>query len=132
MAARTLPANPDRSDVTRQEQLSASSAAAVPLPLASAPQTVLEVTTTADIIDATDGLLSLREAVVAANATPGLDTITFSNTVLFAPGPVDIQSTIEITDDRQIFGSSDDTAPQLTIIENATFSGGIFFRLYSS
>ena len=35
----------------------------------------LAVTTPLDVVDADDGLLSLREAVIEANASPGLDTI---------------------------------------------------------
>ena len=38
----------------------------------------LTVTTTADIVDNTDGLTSLREAIALANATAGTDTITFA------------------------------------------------------
>lgn len=62
--------------LTRHEQLSTSSASAVTL--VSAPQATLEVTTLADIVDADDGLLSLREAVDLANRSPGADTVTFA------------------------------------------------------
>lgn len=37
----------------------------------------LVVTTDADVVSAADGVTSLREAILAANARPGLDTITF-------------------------------------------------------
>ena len=37
------------------------------------------VTTSTDIVDANDGVLSLREAVVQANATAAADTIQFAN-----------------------------------------------------
>ncbi len=36
---------------------------------------VLNVTTTADVIDPNDGQMSLREAIIASNTTPGTDTI---------------------------------------------------------
>ncbi len=38
----------------------------------------LQVTTEADVVDALDGEVSLREAIVFANANAGLDTITFN------------------------------------------------------
>jgi parallel beta-helix repeat protein len=37
-----------------------------------------EVTTTLDVVNANDGVVSLREAILAANATSGVDTITFN------------------------------------------------------
>ena len=37
-----------------------------------------QVTTTADTVNANDGVVSLREAITAANATAGLNTITFN------------------------------------------------------
>src|SRR5438067_12259611 len=36
---------------------------------------MLDVTTPLDVLDPNDGLLSLREAVIQANASPGHDTI---------------------------------------------------------
>ena len=35
------------------------------------------VTTSDDVVDATDTVLSLREAITQANVNPGADTITF-------------------------------------------------------
>jgi hypothetical protein len=43
---------------------------------AAPPSTI--VTTELDIVDAEDGLVSLREAIIFANANAGLDTITFN------------------------------------------------------
>jgi hypothetical protein len=45
-----------------------------PLALVSAPQAVFEVTTLRDVVDANDGVLSLREAIGLANDSRGLDT----------------------------------------------------------
>ena len=42
------------------------------------PSSDLVVTTLADVVDATDGVLSLREAIGEANARAGADTITFA------------------------------------------------------
>jgi hypothetical protein len=41
------------------------------------PPDPLIVTTTADTVDANDGLTSFREAILFANTNPGIDTITF-------------------------------------------------------
>ncbi len=42
---------------------------------------IFTVTTAADVVDANDGVLSLREAIAQANASAAADTITFSSTV---------------------------------------------------
>ena len=57
-------------------------APAAPLALVSTPQQeTFVVTTLADVVDATDGVLSLREAVDLANTSPGLDRITFAESL---------------------------------------------------
>jgi CSLREA domain-containing protein len=93
----------DRFGFTRHELLSTTSAVAPAVSLASAPQATFEVTTLADVVDANDGVLSLREAIQAANDRPGLDTITFADnlrggTIVLEP------STLAITDDLVIDG----------------------------
>ena len=43
--------------------------------------TIFTVDTTADIVDAGDGVLSLREALAQANASVGAETILFADAV---------------------------------------------------
>jgi CSLREA domain-containing protein len=63
---------------SRHELLSGSSKAPAPV---STAQASLVVTTLADVVDVTDGQLSLREAVGAANDQVGSDTITFADSI---------------------------------------------------
>jgi hypothetical protein len=69
----------------------------------------LVVTTAADVVDDTDGLTSLREAVAFANAQAGADTITFDAGV-FDGGAEDLirltQGQITITDALTIDGGA--------------------------
>lgn len=73
------------------------------------------VTTLADVVDANDGLLSLREAIAAANADAGSDGITFAaglsgGTIRLANG------TLQISDELTIDGDiNNDGAPDITI-----------------
>ena len=70
---------------------------------------VYDVTTTDDVIDAGDGLLSLREAVIAANANAGADTINLSAgtyTLSIASGGTDeSKEHLNITDSLSIVGA---------------------------
>ncbi len=60
------------------------------------------VTTAADVVDANDGVTSLREAILAANADPNLTTITFAPSldgtpiVLTAGGDLDVSTNVTI------------------------------------
>jgi CSLREA domain-containing protein len=68
------------------------------------------VTTTADEVNPSDGLLSLREAVIAANMNPGADTITLGAGfyLLTIPGTGETQSAtgdLNILDDVTITGA---------------------------
>jgi CSLREA domain-containing protein len=93
----------DRFGFTRHELLSTGSAVAPAASLRSAPQATFEVTTLADVVDANDGVLSLREAITLSNDTPGLDTITFADSIR--------GGTIELT------------AGELTITESVAIEG---------
>ncbi|MBD2075839.1 CSLREA domain-containing protein [Phormidium sp. FACHB-592] len=84
-----------------QEFRSASSSTLLPQPVA-APLDPFVVTSTADTIDANDGVITLREAINAANAKAGADiisfnlgtgsqTITLTNGQLHIPGSPDDQ-----------------------------------------
>ncbi|MEZ5848937.1 MAG: CSLREA domain-containing protein [Geminicoccaceae bacterium] len=71
----------------------------------------LVVTTTEDIVDASDGVLSLREAVTAANLREGADTITFDRalsgqTVLVRNDDEYDYRGLEVTDDLIIDGGA--------------------------
>jgi lysophospholipase L1-like esterase len=79
----------------------------------------LVVTTTADVVDATDGVTSLREAIASANTNSGADTITFASslagkTITLTTGELDITDTSGAT---TITGLG---ASQLTISGNNT------------
>ena len=65
----------------------------------------LIVTTTADVVDPTDGLTSLREAVDYADANPGDNTITFDpslagQTITLTSGELDLTDTTGTDDDH--------------------------------
>ena len=62
------------------------------------------VTTELDTVNASDGVLSLREAVASANTTAGKQTITFDPTV-FLPGAnriIYLKSALELTDNAGV------------------------------
>ena len=74
--------DPDRYDSWSATSAAIPAASPASLTLVSAPQQApLVVTTLVDVVDANDGVLSLRESVLAANANPGFDTITFAETL---------------------------------------------------
>ena len=78
--------------------------------IAATAHTQIIVNTEEDVIDAGDGLTSLREAVITANETSGQQTIIFNETV-FLPGAnriIYLKSAIEITDESGVIidGSS--------------------------
>ncbi len=73
------------------------------------------VTTTDDIVNANDGLTSLREALDYANSTPGADTITFGGPVFTDANPDTITlqlGQLNVTDSVTISGTG---ATSLTI-----------------
>jgi len=125
---RSLATDPERDDATRHELLSTSSAVA-PLALVSAPQASFEVTTLRDVVDANDGVLSLREAVALANDSRGLDTITFApslrgGTILmdWSRGPVDINDPLVIDGDPNNGGASGIIISRGIIISSSGYS----------
>ena len=61
------------------------------------------VTTLSDIINSSDGVTSLREAINDANSNPGKDDILISAGLI---GNLLINSQLAITDDLEIFGSN--------------------------
>ena len=76
----------------------------------SAAAASYEVTTLADIIDPDDGLLSLREAIGAANARAGHDTVTFADAI--RGGTIELRlGVLAVTDDLTIDGDPLDGGP---------------------
>ena len=72
----------------------------------------LVVTTLIDIVDASDGVLSLREAITTANLMPGDDQITFAEDL--EGGTLTLsQSELVISDDLAIVRQLRSTASQL-------------------
>jgi len=68
------------------------------------------VNTTADVLDATDGKLSLREAITQANNHPGADTIvvpagTYKVATGPGPGPVNDSGAFDVLDSATIKGA---------------------------
>ena len=73
------------------------------------------VTTMSDVVDDTDGVVSLREAIADANTNPGAEIINFDETL--AGGTITLSgSELEITDSLTIDGSS--LSESLTIDAN--------------
>ena len=101
------------------------------------------VDTLEDVVDANDGLTSLREAVIAANSTfndpdiivlgSGVHTLTLSGSGDAAAGDLDINSTIEIIgasdgstviDANALMDRVFDVSGQETTLRNLTIQGG--------
>lgn len=63
------------------------------------------VTTTSDVVDPDDALVSLREAINLANAEPGLDSITFDPAALLASIRIELSlGALHITDSLRVTG----------------------------
>jgi hypothetical protein len=77
----------------------------------------LTVTTAADVLDATDGVLSLREAVLQANDTAAADTIVFAG-ALEGRALTLTFGQLELTGDVTIDGDRDDNGSRVTIDGN--------------
>src|SRR4051795_13210576 len=76
--------------------------------------TIFTVTTASDVVDAGDGVLSLREAVAQANATATIDTINFAS---FIEGETLTltQGELQITQDVGIDGDADNNSSRVTL-----------------
>jgi CSLREA domain-containing protein len=80
--------------------------------------TTFTVTTLADETNINDGLVSLREAITAANGTPGADTIDFQ------PGP---SGTITLSQQLQVIDTVTITGPGAGVV---TVSGNNVHRIF--
>jgi CSLREA domain-containing protein len=76
---------------------------AAPPPVSPGPGTYV-VTTTLDVVNPADGKLSLREAIIAANAHPGPDTIVLPAGVYFLGGTI-VEETV-MSRDLLVTGST--------------------------
>src|SRR3982751_157399 len=74
----------------------------------------LTVTTTADVVDAGAGVLSLREAVAQSNATTAVDTINFAS---FIEGETLTltQGELQLTQDVGTDGDTDNNGSRVTL-----------------
>ena len=96
-------ADPDQHELWSATSAAIPAASPARLALVNASQAVFEVTTLRDVVDASDGVLSLREAILEANAKPGLDTITFADDL--RGGTIKLTADLPtITDDLVIDG----------------------------
>lgn len=78
---------------------------------------VVTVTSQADLVDPNDGEVTLREAILTANANPDLTTILFN---IPGPGPHTIHALTPlptITEPTEIFGTSQAGSAQNTLID---------------
>ncbi len=103
--------DPDRFGASRHELLSTSTVA-TQARYASAPQATHVVTTLDDNLDASDGFLSLREAISLANDAPGGDTITFAADLLGGTIRLDpLLGSLSVTGDLAIDGDAGNGGP---------------------
>ncbi len=78
------------------------------------------VNTTSDIVDANDGVLSLREAIIAAEATAGRDTINLSGFVnLENPLLINAGNDLDISGNGRFTGIDGNNQTQLLLINGA-------------
>ncbi len=76
------------------------------------PEATFTVTTADDVVDAADGVLSLREAVEQANAAPGADAIGFAADLAGATLVLEqANGGLAVTDDLTIDGDPNDGGP---------------------
>jgi hypothetical protein len=95
----------------------------------SASQSVFEVTTLFDVVDATDGVLSLREAISDANERVGPDTVTFAESTRGGSIVLDDNlGTLVITDDLLIDGDPLDGGPDGITIDGNERPGPTAFE----
>ena len=95
-----------------------ASSTSVPQPSHATGHATLVVTTTEDIVDASDGVLSLREAVTAANLREGPDRIAF------AEGIRGETLTLNMLEPKKPDSYDDDIIETLTVTGDLRIDGG--------
>jgi CSLREA domain-containing protein len=85
---------------------------------------VFTVTTTADETDPSDGVVSLREAIAAANASPATDTIAFDPSVFSSPQTISLSLGQIVVSDSVVINNP---GGHLTIDGTSNGTAGCFY-----
>ena len=88
------------------------------------------VTTAGDVVDAADGLISLREAINDANTNPGVDTIAFDSSLDGSTIRIQLSGTGENNNAQGDFDITDNVAISGNGMNQTRISGGFLDRIF--